>query len=267
MRRQHFAANENQHQRQPVMQILKHLHHPRQGEVHGSQSQNGKNVGGVDHHDIQRDREHRGNRIDGQEQIGSLDDKKHNQQGRGVDARTPDKKPVAHEIVRHRHPSAKKPQSEIFLRMDRGILLAHQSDPAVNQKHAERIRDPMELLDQLHARHNKCRAHDHCAQNSPEQNFVLILRRHPEITEHQEKDKKVIDAERKLYDISRHKLERRGMAAPEVEQHSKPAGQPNPNQAPCHRFPKPDGVGAPMKNPEIEGEHQRHQQVENNPED
>ncbi len=72
--------------------------------------------------------------------------------------------------------------------MDLGLALAEQFDAAVDQQRAENIDDPVKSLDQAHAGDDENRPHDQRAQDSPEQDLVLVAGRHLEITEDQQED-------------------------------------------------------------------------------
>src|ERR1700730_1394967 len=102
--------------------------------------------------------------------------------------------------------------------MDVGTFLTHQLYTAVNQQQGERVNDPVESLDESHTRENEHGAHDQRTQNSPEQDSVLVSRRHIEVTKNQEKDEKIVDTQGKLYHISGDELQGSGMRLPDVKQ-------------------------------------------------
>ena len=86
-------------------------------------------------------------------------------------------------------------------------------------------------------------------KNSPEENFVLVLIRHLEIAEDDEKYKEVVDAERQLDHVASHELERLEPSMPEQHQHRKRGGQRDPNSRPGQRFAQTDAVGRRFSTP------------------
>ena len=77
-----------------------------------------------------------------------------------------------------------------------------QPDAAINQQRSKKVENPVEALDQADAGKNKDAAHQHRPDNSPEQYPMLMLLGHGEITEDQEEDKKIIDAEREFENVA-----------------------------------------------------------------
>ena len=60
-------------------------------------------------------------------------------------------------------------------------------------------------------------AHDQGAQNSPEQDLVLVDGRHLKETENEQEDEEVVDAEREFDDVSGHELQHRRATVPEKD--------------------------------------------------
>src|SRR5690606_11181770 len=80
---QHLQADVDEDDRQPRLEVDEAMHHVRQQEVHRPESQNGHDAGGEDDEPIGGYGEYRRDRVDGEQQIGELDDDHYQQQGRG----------------------------------------------------------------------------------------------------------------------------------------------------------------------------------------
>ena len=69
----------------------------------------------------------------------------------------------------------------------------------------------MKPPDQADACHDEYCPHRQGAHDSPEQDFMLMLRSNPEITENQQEDKKIVHAERKLDYVTGDEFHRSGV--------------------------------------------------------
>src|SRR5450755_583125 len=139
--------------------------------------------------------------------------------------------------------------------MDFGFLLKKQLDAAVHEECAEDVDDPVESLDEAYAGRDENCAHDERAQDSPEQHFVLMDRRHLEETKNQQEDEKVVNAERELDDVSGNELQRGGAAVPEENHDRENAGQRDPGHAPGQGFAKLYGMSAAVENAQVQHQH------------
>ena len=80
----HFEADENQDQREPVLQHVEAIHGAGQQEEHGAQTQDGEYIRGVDDEGLARDTEDGGHGINREEQVGSLEEEQHDHERRDV---------------------------------------------------------------------------------------------------------------------------------------------------------------------------------------
>jgi hypothetical protein len=94
---------------------------------------------------------------------------------------------------------------------------------------------------------------------------VLMLAGYFEISEDDEKDKKIVDAERQFNDVSGDELERLGAAVPEKYQDGKRAREADPGQRPACCLAESNHTLAPIEHAQIEGEHGDDEEVEENP--
>src|SRR6185503_15735439 len=172
---------------------------------------------------------------------------------------------VSFVVLGHGHKAAEQTQHRIFLGMDLSLLLEEQLDAAVNQEGAEDVDNPVKPLDESHAGHDEHGAHDEGSQNSPEQDLVLMDGGHMEEAENQQEHEEVIDAERKLDDVSGDKLERGGATVPEENHHREDDGQGDPHCAPGQGFAKLYGVGAAMEHTQVEHQHGEDEKIEQDP--
>ena len=86
----------------------------------------------------------------------------------------PDKELAAHIFRGNRHKFAKQTQNRISLRMNLRLVFSNQLEPAVNQECAEQINNPLELPNESHTEKDEEAAHNQRANNSPEENPVLV---------------------------------------------------------------------------------------------
>ena len=147
------------------------------------------------------------------------------------------------------------------------FALPQQLESRIDEQCAECVGDPIEAVDQAHARHDEDTPHEERPENSPEQHLVLVLVGHLEIAEDNQKHEQVIDAERQFDYVTGHELQRLGPPVPEQLQHRERGRQRDPDSRPGKRFAKADAVGAAIKNAQVEHEHRHHKQVEKNPEE
>ena len=108
--------------------------------------------------------------------------------------------------------------------------------------------------------------HDERAQNAPEQNAMLQVFGDREIIEDHEEEEKVIDAERKLQDITGYEFEPRLGSLPEVQDGGKDGGQRNVHGTQAQRPAKSHNVAGAVEDAKIQHQHTEREKVEQNPE-
>jgi hypothetical protein len=109
----------------------------------------------------------------------------------------------------------------------------------------------MELSDEHNPDADEQSPHDLCAKNSPEQYFVLIGSGDFEEHEDEKEDKQVIDAQRKLDQITGEKLQCRFLAAPEEQSEIEQKSERDPDRAPAKGFLDLDLMTLSLKKPKI----------------
>src|ERR1700743_3293953 len=86
------------------------------------------------------------------------------------------------------------------------------------------------------------------------------------IAEDHEKNKKVIDAERKLQNVSGNKFQRDRLPLPEINDPRKNRGQAYPDPAPYQRFFRARRFAAALEIAQIDRQHAKRENIEKNPE-
>ena len=81
-RQEHLHTNEGQQYRQTDTQIGEFVHNALQHEEHGTQAQNGENIGEKDDMRVMGDRENSRNRVEGENDVRKFDDDQHHKQRR-----------------------------------------------------------------------------------------------------------------------------------------------------------------------------------------
>ena len=87
-----------------------------------------------------------------------------------------------------------------------------------------------------------------------------------ERNENDQKDEKIIDAERKFDQIPGGKLQASRTSVPEINQHAESERQTDPHRAPAQRLAKADTVRPAVEYAQIEHQHHNYKQVEEHPE-
>src|SRR3954463_11426779 len=121
------------------------------------------------------------------------------------------------------------------------------------------------MFEQRGAGGDESAAHHERAEDAPEEDAVLQLRRHAEEGEDQHDDEDVVDAERLLDHVPGEELQRRTAAEPEVDERVERERQRDPDGAPGERFAYGDDVHFAMEHAEVEREEREDSEVEENP--
>ncbi len=202
------------------------------------------------------DPEDGGDRVDGEDQVGTLDDQQHDEKRRCIPlAIDLDKEPLAVHLLRNRHEPAEEADERVAVRVDLLlVLLGRHAHTGVDQEGAEDIDDPLKALDQGRTNQDHPAAHDQGADDAPEQHTVLVGRRHAEVREQQDEDENIVDAERVFDQVAREELDRLGLASPEIQADVEPQRQHNPDDRPGRRLAHGHGVGAPVEHAQVQGQ-------------
>jgi len=121
-------------------------------------------------------------------------------------------------------------------------------------------------MDQSDSGKDKETAQKQRSQNSPEKNAMLLLFGNGKITEDQEKDKEIIDAERKFEDIGGNKLEGNLAALPEKHSPGEGQGEADPQRALGEGFAGAQDAARAVEYEQIEKQQRERENIEENPE-
>ena len=134
--------------------------------------------------------------------------------------------------VGHGHDAAEEPQDGVLLRVHGVSARPDEADPRHDQQHAQQVDEPVGRLERRDPHPDEDRAEHDRAQDPPEQQAVLVRRRHREGGEDQGEHEDVVDRERQLDQVAREVLA--GRLAPqgrrdedaEAERERDPDGAP-----------------------------------------
>ena len=124
----------------------------------------------------------------------------------------------------------------------------------------------MKPVDKADAGTDEDAAHDQCAEHTPEEHAVLQSLGNAEIGKDQEKNKKIVNAEREFENISGNELERDLRTLPEMQNQGEDQSQDDVKRRPDESGPKTDRAAGTVKDGEIQHQHAQRENVEENPE-
>ena len=190
---QHLHADKGQHHGQTSLEVAEIINRPGQHKVERTKTQNGKDVRSEDNEAIGRDAEDGGNGIHGENQVGGFHAKQH-QRKRCQRAATVDGGEKFLPLQRGGHgiKFPHQPQDEILFRMHLSVAAKDHLHAREENERAHEIENPLKPMDHRHAHANQQPAHDQRAQDAPEQNAVLELQWHAEVSEDKRDDKHVV---------------------------------------------------------------------------
>ena len=127
-------------------------------------------------------------------------------------------------------------QDGIALRVDLGVAAEEDAKSGQNEKGAEDVDDPMEPLEDDRSGRDEGGSHDECAENSPEEDPVLVRLRYREGREEENEDKDVVDRERFLDEVAGQEFEPLRAAELEEDPGVKGERERDPHRAPRERL-------------------------------
>jgi hypothetical protein len=86
------------------------------------------------------------------------------------------------------------------------IFLEKQMIAGVQKKKAEQVKNPMKTVYQFDSHCNENDAENNCQKNTNQQSTTCISFLDPEISEDQDENKNIIDAQRPFHEVSRKKF-------------------------------------------------------------
>lgn len=195
-----LAADEDQHQRQCVLEVYEPVHQRRQRKVQRAQAKNGKDVRGVDNERVLGDGEDRGYAVHCEHQVGQLDQHQCQEQRRCMAQGLvlprgclADKEVRAMDLVGHPQVPAHELEDWIVGQVWMAVFFGQRHlHPGEQQEGPEEVQHPGEVLHQCCAHPDHDRAQDHHPEDAPEQHAVLVTAGDGEIAENHGHDEHVV---------------------------------------------------------------------------
>ena len=152
------------------------LHAPEQ-EVQGAQAEDGEGVGGEDDERFAADGQDRRDGVDGEDDVGRLDEHEHGEQRGGEPLRVVFGEQLLAVVgVRGRHDSPHESHGDVGVVVDLfGLVVMGDLPRRVEQERAEDVEDPLEAFDELDAGEDEDAAQHQRAEDAPEQDAELVL--------------------------------------------------------------------------------------------
>jgi len=157
--------------------------------------------------------------------------------------------------IGHRDEAAEQPQDGVLLGVHRVAAGPREPEPGDDQQDAQQVDEPVRGREDGGARGDEHRAEHDRAENSPEQQAVLVCRRHRERGEDQGEDEDVVDRERQFDEIAGEVLPTGGASARERDVRPEPQRKPDPDCAPAGGLTKRHGLGVAMEDQQIQRQH------------
>ena len=193
---EHLDADKAEHGRKPILQVMEHRGKASQRKIKRTQSQNSEDIGCIDDEGVPTDGENRGDGIHSEDDISHLHKNQRDEEGRReAFAVFTDKKSIAVQNGSDGQDPSKHFDDDIFVEIDFLFFGKRHLNAREHEKAAKHIDGPVEFFNQGDASKDENRAHDQGAQNAPEQNLVLILRRNFKESENEKKNEDIVDAE------------------------------------------------------------------------
>ncbi|CAL2061615.1 hypothetical protein GPN2_12291 [Streptomyces murinus] len=241
-------ADEAEDHRQAVREVDQLLQQAAEEEVQLAQAHQGEGVGGEDDVRVLGQAEDRGDRVQGEQDVGGADGEHHDQH-RGHDplAVLPDPQLGAVVPVGHAEPALRGLQQpvllELLLTLVVGAGLLDELPGGPYQEGAEEVEDPGEAGDDRGSGGDEHRSQHQGYEDADEQDAPLVERGNRELRHDQDEDEEVVDAQRLLGDVAREELAGRLSAAEEEQAEAEEAGQDDPDDGPDTGFFDRDLMG------------------------
>lgn len=181
----HFDADKAEDEGEAVVEEDEAVGHVGEQKVHGTQAEDGEDVGGENDEGVGGDGEDGGNAVDGKDDVAQFHHHQHKQQRGGHAAAVfAGEEFFAVEGLADADVFLQPLQNFVLRQVFRIVVaLLNHFDAGVEQKGAEEIQYPFEAADEDGADENHEGAQDDGAEHAVEQDAVLVLRRHFEVAE------------------------------------------------------------------------------------
>ena len=231
----HLHADEGEHDRQADIEESQVAHHAGQQEVERPQAENGEDVRGVDDEHVLRDGQHRRNRVDGEHQVGRLDDEQHEEELRHHALAVFDVEKMRRIAVADGQVLEREFINELLLGLDLVVAAFEQLDARKDEKRAKNVKEPFEVQKQLDAQEDEERPHDERAHDSPEEHAPLLVNVDLEERKDDDEDKEIVHRERFFEQVGREILAHMLGADNRPDREAKDDGQTDPDRRPDGR--------------------------------
>jgi hypothetical protein len=145
-----------------------------------------------------------------------------------------------------------KPHNRVLFRLNLLFFLGHQFDAGVDQESAQDIDQKMEFADQTDPGKDENTAENNGAENAPEQNLPLSLPGYGKIGKNSQEDKKVVDTQRILDEISGRKQNRLIPTLGKIQNDIKDKSQADPEGNEFQSFFDGNNMSFTLKDKQIE---------------
>jgi hypothetical protein len=166
----------------------------------------------------------------------------------------------------YRARAAKEPQEEILFEIGLRLPLPGHADSGEDQEGAEDVDRPLEGMEERRSGDDEDRPEDQRPEHAPDEDAVLVGRRHLEGTEDEGENEEVVDRERLLDQIAGQELDRRLRAPEEIEPEVEEERERYPDRAPRRRLAPGHGVRLAVEDSDVQGEKEEDEEVEGDPE-
>jgi len=171
--------HENQNERQAITQQMEPPKGTGQQKIHRAQAKNGEHIRRVDDQWLAGDGKDRRNGVEGEKNIGRLDERERQQNGRGVQFSVPpQEEPRPFGLGRHGQQPSQSSYDKAPFGLDLALRGKHHLEAGENQENAEEDHDPTVL-----EKRGSENAKDQRSQNAKKQNTVLQQSDNSEIAE------------------------------------------------------------------------------------
>ena len=252
-RRDHLGTHHHQDERDTDVEIAKAVQEARQQEEQGAQAEDREDVRRVDDEEVGGDGEDGGHRVDCEDDVGELDDDEDQKERRRIaHSISVGEEAVAVEVVGGAQKAPRDAKGDVVLDLDLVLLLERQLEPGEDEERAEDVDHPVEVRQERRAGEDEDEAHDHRADDAPQEHAVLILPADLEVLEHHEEHEEVVDGQRLLDQVRRD--EQHGVIGPvsDLDEDAEKQRQADPAAASNGRFAERDGVGLASEHEGVE---------------
>jgi len=197
-------ADEAEDRREAVGEVDEAVEQAVDEEVELAQAEQRERVGREHEVRLLREAEDRGDRVDGEQQVGAPD-RDHDDQHRGDEALPVDlgRHLVLDVRLRRREQAAGQLERAVLVEL---LVVArarlHLGPRRVEQERPEDVEDPAEVLDERRAQEDEDGPQDERDRDADQQDLLLVQPRHAEARHDEDEDEEVVDRQALLGDVA-----------------------------------------------------------------